>query len=60
MTQAQLKLVQSAMRSAQKRGVNPYDSASSYGKAYKTLANLSQFRNGVSRSEADANRYMRG
>jgi hypothetical protein len=58
MTQAQLKMIQSAMRSAQKRGVNPYDSQPSQAKSYSFLAKMNQGRNTVTRSEADANRYM--
>lgn len=58
MTQQQLKLIQAAMRMAQKRGVNPYDSTPSYAKAYTTLARMNQGKHTVTRSEADANRYM--
>lgn len=58
MTQAQLKMIQSAMRSAQKRGVNPYDSQPSQAKSYAFMAKMSGGRNTVTRSEADANRYM--
>jgi hypothetical protein len=58
MTQQQLKLIQSAMKMAAKKGFNPYDSNPAQDRCYTVLAKMNQGKHTCTRSEADANRYM--
>jgi hypothetical protein len=49
------KVQQSAMRMAQRKGVDPYNSAMQQGQCYATLVRL---QIGRVKSESDANRLM--
>lgn len=57
-TPAQRKLVRASMTMAAKKGFNPYDSNPTQDRCYSTLARMNGGRGTVTRSEADANRYM--